>query len=48
MLWPDSTVADNVFEAVNWFYADWPYLDNEESNREMAGTVRSYRKIVHN
>ena len=38
--WPDATAAENWVQSCDWYYADWPYLDDPDRNREMIGRVR--------
>ena len=37
--WPNTTKPEDVYEAFKFFYADWPYYDDQESNRQMLGQV---------
>lgn len=37
--WPNTTKPRDVAEAFKWFYADWPYINDTERNREMVGRV---------
>ena len=38
--WPDATAAENWVQSCDWYYADWPYIDDLDRNREMIGRVR--------
>ena len=39
-LWPDPTAVEDYVQGCNWYYADWPYLDDPDRNRAMMGNVR--------
>ena len=30
---------EDIFEAMNWFYSPWPYVDNGDDNKRSLGQV---------
>lgn len=37
--WPDPTRQPDVYEALVFYYTDWPYVEDIERNRKMLGDV---------
>ena len=37
--WPDPRAADNWVQSCDWYYADWPYINDPDRNRQMMGEV---------
>ena len=37
LLWPDPTRSELFSQAYQWFYADWPYINDTLANRRLIG-----------
>ena len=46
-LLPDASREEDVFQAMSWFYAPWPYTDDPEQNRHELGMVNNYLFVIH-
>jgi len=36
----DAEIMDELFDAMNFFYTNWPYIDDLEANRQAINKVR--------
>jgi hypothetical protein len=37
---------EQVFHAIRWYYVNWPYLDDEDANREAINKVNKLSIVV--
>ena len=44
--WPEPSHDEDVFKALQFYYADWPYYDDSGRNRDMAAKVGSNVNIA--
>ena len=49
---PTSDRIEDIYEALRFYYADWPYLEDPFKNRDMMARVchlrkLDYRRVLH-
>jgi hypothetical protein len=46
--WPDPSREADVYNAIRFFYADWPYLYDPKRNRDMCSDVsKNYKFTIY-